>query len=47
VILVVDDDPSMRASTQRLLAARGYTAIEATSPATAQILDAVEAALLP
>jgi len=31
VILVVDDDRSMRASTLRLLIARGYTAIEAAS----------------
>jgi CheY-like chemotaxis protein len=31
VILVVDDDRSMRASTLRLLIARGYTAIEAAT----------------
>ena len=35
VILVVDDDRSMRASTLRLLAARGYTTIEAASAAEA------------
>jgi CheY-like chemotaxis protein len=35
VILVVDDDRSMRASTLRLLIARGYTAIEAASVAEA------------
>lgn len=35
VILVVDDDRSMRASTLRLLIARGYTAIEAASAAEA------------
>lgn len=31
VILVVDDDRSVRASTARLLIARGYTAFEATT----------------
>jgi two-component system cell cycle response regulator DivK len=35
VILVVDDDRSMRASTLRLLGARGYIAIEAASAAEA------------
>ncbi len=31
VILVVDDDPSVRASTVRLLAVRGYTVFEAAT----------------
>lgn len=35
MILVVDDDRSMRASTVRLLGARGYTTIEAASAAEA------------
>lgn len=35
VILVVDDDRSTRASALRLLAARGYTAFEATGEADA------------
>lgn len=39
VILVVDDDRSMRASTLRLLIARGYTAIEAAS-----VVEAVQKA---
>jgi CheY-like chemotaxis protein len=35
VILVVDDDPSVRKSTLRLLVAHGYTAIEAANAAEA------------
>lgn len=35
VILVVDDDRSVRKSTLRLLIARGYTAVEATNGAEA------------
>lgn len=35
VVLVVDDDPSVRASTARLLRAHGYTAIQAASAALA------------
>ncbi len=35
VILVVDDDPSVLASTLRLLVARGYTAFAATNAADA------------
>lgn len=35
MILVVDDDRSMRASTLRLLNARGYTTIEAANAAEA------------
>jgi CheY-like chemotaxis protein len=35
VILVVDDDPSVRASTRRLLAVRGYIAVEAATAAEA------------
>lgn len=37
VILVVDDDRSVRASTLRLLVARGYTAFEATTAAEAVV----------
>ena len=43
MILVVDDDRSMRASTLRLLVARGYTTIEASNA-----VEAIrKAALLP
>jgi CheY-like chemotaxis protein len=43
VILVVDDDRSMRASTLRLFGARGYTTIEAANAAEA----VQKAALMP
>lgn len=37
VILVVDDDPSVRASTLRLLSVRGYAVCEAASAADALV----------
>jgi len=43
VILVVDDDPSVRKSTLRLLAARGYKAFEAQNAAEA-LAKAIEVA---
>ena len=48
VILVVDDDRSVRASTMRLLIARGYTAFEATSAieAVAKAGELLPAAIL-
>jgi CheY-like chemotaxis protein len=42
VILVVDDDPSVRVSTSRLLSAHGHTVIEAESAVVA-LQRAVEA----
>ena len=42
MILVVDDDPSVRASTSRLLTAHSYTVVEAASAALA-VLRAAEA----
>jgi CheY-like chemotaxis protein len=40
VILLVDDDPSVRTSTSRLLSAHGHTVVEAASAALAMQLAA-------